>query len=55
MHPKPDDISDSILVTENISTNQKNNQGKSPTQDEKQSSENSEVKDEAPNLIQLDG
>lgn len=59
MHPKPDDIDDNIL-TENNSPNNNNNHGKSRnSQGDKQisgtNSSSADAKDEAPNLIQLDG
>lgn len=60
MHPKPDDIDDNILVTENnspnnnnIHGNSRNNQGDKQTSGTNSSS--AAAKDDAPNLIQLDG
>jgi beta-arrestin len=56
MHPKPDDIDD-VLINENGSPNN-NSQGKSRNSltDKQQLNNNSTLaKDDAPNLIQLDG
>lgn len=56
MHPKPDDIDENILVNENSSPN---NLGKSSGVggDKANIGNNnlSSLKDDAPNLIQLDG
>lgn len=58
MHPKPDDIDDNILINENGSPNN-NSQGKSRNSvNDKQNAFNNNLtvaKDDAPNLIQLDG
>lgn len=58
MHPKPDDIDENIIINENGSTST-NGQNKSQiTASEKEHVANSNVvltKDDAPNLIQLDG
>ena len=59
MHPKPDDIDDNILINENSSPNNNNNNGKSRNSlgDNQHAANNnsSAAKDDAPNLIQLDG
>lgn len=59
MHPKPIDIDDNIMLDENSSPNNNNNNGKARNSvGEKQhgvGANSSAVKDEAPNLIQLDG
>jgi hypothetical protein len=61
MHPKPDDIEDNILINEQSSPNNNgmSNNGRSNSNaDDKQHAVNNNspvVKDDAPNLIQLDG
>lgn len=60
MHPKPDDIDDNILINEESSSNNNGvSSGKGRNSlGEKQQQTNSNspaVKDETPNLIQLDG
>lgn len=59
MHPKPDYIDDNILITESSSPNNNNNHGKSRNSvGDKQHAVNNNstaAKDDAPNLIQLDG
>lgn len=55
MHPKPDDIDENIIINENGSTSANKSQ---ITASEKEHVANSNVvltKDDAPNLIQLDG
>lgn len=54
MHPKPDDIDDSILINENNSPNGK---GRNSVGDKSYpvNISSTAVKDDAPNLIQLDG
>lgn len=49
MHPKPDDIDDNIAINDGSSNNANRVVG------DKHSGNNSSAKDDAPNLIQLDG
>lgn len=56
MHPKPDDIDDNLLNIENSTPNNNNNNGKNRNGDKQLSGNESDpAKDDAPNLIQLDG
>ena len=60
MHPKPDDIDDNILINEQISPNNNGTskgRSNSNADDSKQHAVNNNpvVKDDVPNLIQLDG
>lgn len=58
MHPKPEDNDDMLLVTENGSSNvssQPKNQNVSNDKEHAASSSIVPTKDDAPNLIQLDG
>lgn len=56
MHPKPDDIDENILINEATSPNKNNSHGQN-SQADKQNTDNNnpDTKDDAPNLIQLEG
>lgn len=58
MHPKPDDIDENIIINENGSSNinsQNKSQASSSDKEHVASSNSVSAKDDAPNLIQLDG
>lgn len=58
MHPKPDDIEDNILINEQSSPNNGvSSKGRNSVGDKQHAVNNNSpvVKDDTPNLIQLDG
>lgn len=55
MHPKPDDIDDNIAINDNSSSNNAIRNSVGDKQNSVGNNSSASAKDDAPNLIQLDG